>query len=157
MLFLAGIAEDADELVAVTIGIAVDITVAGGHLAEFVGPTGPGHPTLDQLERGSLGLGGLAGGAKTRDSGEQRERGGIVLARRICDKALTHDFLDVGAVPTLVAVAPNQALTPPGAENLAHHEFRIKRAAYGEQLARGSQHLGEQFVRGWIDGPCRGS
>jgi hypothetical protein len=37
-------------------------------------------------------------------------------------------------------------LTPPRPEQLADHQLGVERAAHGQQLAGGAQHLGEQGV-----------
>ena len=53
-----------------------------------------------------------------------------------------------GSQPRMVgsagAVVP---LCPPGAEELADHELGVERAAYGQQLTRRAQQLGEERVR----------
>ncbi len=143
--FLARVAEDADHLVAVAVEITVDVAVTRCDLADLVCPAWPRHAAVHQLERGLLGLRGLAGGAEARDAGEQRERRRAVLAGGIGDEALAHEFLDVRSAPAARPVL--QPLPPPGAENLAHHELGVQRAAHREQLARCPEHLGEQRVR----------
>ena len=52
----------------------------------------------------------------------------------------TQQLLDRGGAATPAALAP------PGAEQLADHEFRVERAAHGQQLARRAEQFGEERV-----------
>ena len=53
----------------------------------------------------------------------------------------------VGApAPDLPAARAGGALAPPGAEQLAHHQLGVERAAHGQQLARRAEQFGEQRV-----------
>ena len=150
VLFLAGVAEDADHLVAVAVGVGADIAVARGDGAGVLGPARPGHPAFHQVKRGHLGLDGLTGRAQAGDTGQQRQRGGTALLRGVLDEALADQFLDVGTAPGRSPAAPaarSRMLAPPGSEQLAHHQLGVERAAHGEQLPRRPQHLGEEGVR----------
>ena len=68
VLLLAGVAEDADDLVPVAVGIGVDIALGGLDGADVLGPGWPGHPAIHEGERGLLGLSRLAGRAQARDA-----------------------------------------------------------------------------------------
>ena len=78
---LAGVAEHADDLVAVAEGIGVDVAVGGRHRAHVLGPAGAGHAALHQRQRGLLGAGALPRGAQAGDAGQQRERDRAALPR----------------------------------------------------------------------------
>ena len=154
---LAGVAEHAHDFVAVAEGVGVHVAVAGGHGADVLGPGGRATPALHQRQRGRLRLHRLARRAQAGDAGQQRERGRAALLGGVADQALADQFLDVGR-----PVGAAGAAAPPGAEQLAHHELGVERAAHREQLPRGPQHLGEQRVRRWrrwespSAAPCRG-
>jgi electron transfer flavoprotein alpha subunit len=60
--------------------------------------------------------------------------------------ATTVYALDTG--DCLIGAPAAAALAPPGAEQLADHEFRVERAAHGQQLARRAEQFGEERV-GW--------
>ncbi len=66
---------------------------------------------------------------------------GLRWLARVVHQALADQLLDRGGAPAAAALAP------PGAEQLADHEFRVERAAHGQQLARRAQQFGEERVR----------
>jgi hypothetical protein len=140
---LAVVAEHADDLVLVAERVGVDVAVPGRHRAQVLGPAGARHAALDQVEGGPLRLGRLPRRAEAGDAGQQRQRRRAALAGRVVHEPLADKLLDGDAAAT---AGPAAALAPPGAEQLADHEFRVERAAHSEQLARGAQHLGEQGV-----------
>ena len=142
--FLARVAEYADHLVPVAVGVRVQVAVSRGHGAEVVRPAGPGDAPFDQFECGSLGLGRLGRGAEAGDAGQQGQRGRGGLLRRVLDQALADEFFH----PGLPAQArPPRPGAPPGAEHLADQQLGIEGAAHGQQFAGGAQHLGEQRRR----------
>ena len=77
--------------------------------------------------------------SRLRGAGLERRRAALVA--RVVDQSLADQLLDGGGA----AAAP--ALPPPGAEQLADHELGVERAAYGQQLTRRAQQLGEERVR----------
>ncbi len=152
---LAVVAEHADDLVLVAERVRVDVAVPRGHRAQVLRPAGARHAALDQLQRGPLGLGRLPRRAEAGDAGQQRQRRRAALARGVVHQALADQLLDgdaaaaagpAAAAPGAAGVPLRPALPPPGAEQFADHEFRVERAAHGEQFARGAEHLGEQGV-----------
>ncbi len=48
MLFLAGVAEDADDLVPVAVGVGVQVALGGLYRADMLGPGGPGHAPVHE-------------------------------------------------------------------------------------------------------------
>ena len=68
VLFLAGVAERAHDLVAVAVGIGVHIAVAGLDGSDVLGPRRPGHALVHQRQRGPLGLRGLPRRAQAGDA-----------------------------------------------------------------------------------------
>jgi hypothetical protein len=135
----AGVAEHADDLVLVAQQVGVDVALGRGHGAQVLGPARAGHAGLDQLQGRALGLGRLPGRAKAGDPGQQGQRRRAALPGRVVDQPLADQLLHGRGTP-------RTALPPPGAEQLADHELRVERAAHGQQLTRGPQHLGEQGV-----------
>ena len=146
VLLLAGVAEHADHLVAIAVGVGVDVALCGLDGADVLGPGRPGDALVHQGKSGMLGLDGLPRRAEAGDAGQQRERGRAALLGCVPDEPLADQFLDSGATPGTTR-APAGLVTPPGAEQLADHELGIERTAHGEQLAGGAQHLGKQRVR----------
>jgi hypothetical protein len=140
---LAVVAEHADGLVLVAQQVRVDVALGRGHRAQMLGPARARHAGLDQLQGRALGLGRLAGGAEAGDAGQQGQRRRAALPGRVVDQPLADQLLDRDRSPAAHAGA---ALRPPGAEQLADHEFGVQRAAHGQQLAGGAQHLGEQGI-----------
>ena len=72
VLLLAGVAEDADDLVAVAVGVGVDVALGGLDGAHVLGPGRPGDALVHQREGGVLGLDGLARRAQAGDARQQR-------------------------------------------------------------------------------------
>ena len=66
---------------------------------------------------------------------------GLRWPTRVVDQPLADQLLDRGGPPAAAA------LPPPGPEQLADHEFRVERAAHGQELARGAQEFGKQSIR----------
>ena len=146
--FLAGVAEHADDLVAVAERIRVDVAVGGCHCAHMLRPARPGDAALHQGQRCLLGPGRLARRTKAGNTGKQRERGRAALLGCVGDQALADQFLDIRlAPPRLLRAWPPGLLSPPGAEQFAHHQLGIERTAHGQQFPRGPQHLREERVR----------
>ncbi len=139
---LARVAVHADDLVPVAEQVGVHVAVARGDRANVLGPWRPDHAPLDQGQRGRLGLHSLPRGAQAGDTGQQGQRGRAALLRRVTDQALADQFLDVAPG------AARRALAPPGAQQLADHEFRVQRTAHRQQFAGGAQHLGKKRI-GW--------
>jgi 5-oxoprolinase (ATP-hydrolysing) len=124
--FLSGVAEYADDLVLVAQVVGVDVAVGRGHRAQVLRPAGAGHAVLDQVKGRAFGLGRLPGRAEAGDAGKQGERRRAALGGRVVDQALADELLHRGRAPAAAALAP------PGAQQLADHELRVERAAYGE-------------------------
>ena len=139
----AGVAEHADDLVLVAQQVGVDVALGRGHGAQVLGPARAGHAALDQLQGRALGLGRLPGRAEAGDPGQQGQRRRAALPGRVVDQPLADQLLHGRAAPPPGSGA---LLPPPGAEQLADHELRVERAAHGQQLTGGAQHLGEQGV-----------
>jgi hypothetical protein len=149
VLLLPGVAEHADDLVAVAEGIGVHVALGRLDGADVIGPSRPGHALLHQLQGRLLGLRGLAGGAQARDARQQRQGGRAALLGRVGHQALADQFLDVGpAAARLPHPGPARLLAPPAPEQLTDQQLGVERAADGEQLARGPEHLGKQRVGG---------
>jgi hypothetical protein len=147
VLLLAGVAEHADDLVAVAEGISVHVALGGLDGADVVGPGRPGHAPLHLPQGRLLGLRGLAGRAEACDARQQGQGGRAALLGGVGHQSLADQLLDVGpAAARRAHSGPARLLPPPGAQQLAHHQLGVERAADGEQLARGPQHLGEQRV-----------
>ena len=147
VLLLAGVAEHADDLVAVAVGVGVHVALGRLDGADVVGPGRPGDAALHQLQGGLLGLGALPGGAQAGDAGQQGQGRGAALLGRVGDQPLADQLLDVGpAAPGLAHAPAAGLLAPPGAQQLGDHQLGVQRAAHGQQLAGGPQHLGEQRV-----------
>ena len=148
VLFLPGVAEDADDLITVAVGVGIDVALGGFDRAHVVGPGRPGHAALHLLQGGLLSLGALPRGAQAGDARQQGQGRRAALLGRVGHQALADQFLDVGpAAAGRAHPGPAGLLAPPGAEQLADHQLRVQRAADGQQLAGGAQHLGEQRVR----------
>jgi len=137
---LARVAEGADDLVGVAQVVRVDVALGRGHRAQVLRPAGAGHPGLDQLQGRVLGLGRLPGRAEAGDAGQQGERGRAALLAGVVDQALADELLHGGRAPAAAALAP------PGAEQLADHEFGVQGAAHGQQFARRAQQFGEERI-----------
>ena len=147
VLLLPGVAEHADDLVAVAVGVGVHVALGRDDRADVLGPARPGDAALHQRQGRLLGAGRLPRRAQAGDAGQQGQRGRAALLGRVGDQALADQLLDVGApAPDLPASRARGALAPPGAEQLADHQLGVERAAHGQQLARGPEHLGEQRV-----------
>ena len=152
------VAEHADDLVLVAQEVGVDVALGGGHRAQVLGPAGAGHAALDQVQGRALGLGRLPGRAEAGDPGQQGQGRWAALPGRVVDQPLADQLLHRGRAArtapagrtrgALKLTPARPVLAPPGAEQLADHEFGVQRAAHGQQLAGGTQHLGEQGVRG---------
>ena len=69
VLLLAGVAEHADDLVAVAVGIGVQVALGRHHRADVLGPAGPGHAALHEGQGGLLGAGRLVRGTQAGDAG----------------------------------------------------------------------------------------
>ncbi len=150
VLLLAGVAEHADDLVAVAVGVRVHVARGRHDRAHVLGPSRPGHAALHQRQGRLLGVGRLARRAQASDARQQGQRRGAALLGRVADQALADQLLDIGPAAQSAPPSPprpGRALSPPGAEQLADHQLGVERAADGEQLPRGAQHLSEQRVR----------
>jgi len=134
-----GVTEHADDLVLVAEQVGVDVTLGRGHRAQVLGPARARHAALDQFQGRVLGLGRLPRRAEARDAGQQGQRRRAALPGRVVDQSLADQLLH-GRQPT------GAPLTPPRPEQLADHELGVQRAAYGQQLAGGPEHLGEQGI-----------
>ncbi len=143
VLLLAGVAEDADHLVAVAEYIGVEVALGGLDRADVRSPGRPGNAAVHQRKRCLLRLQCLPGRAKTGNTGQQGQSRRAALLGGIADQALANQLLDVGPAPR---TAPTTLLAPPGAQQLADHELGVERATDCEQLAGGLEHLGEQGV-----------
>ena len=88
---LAGVAEHADDLVAVPVGVRVHVAVTGGHGADVLGPRRPDHAAFHQGQRRRLRLHRLPRRAQARDAGQQRERGRAPLLGGVADQALADE------------------------------------------------------------------
>jgi hypothetical protein len=149
MLVLSGVAEHAHDLVAVAVGVGVQVALGRDYGADVLSPSRPGDAAFHQRQGRLLGAGRLVRRAQAGDAGQQRKRGRAALLGGVGDEPLADKLLDVGpAAAGMPGTGPAAALlAPPGAEQLAHHQLGVERAADGEQLSRGPQHLGEQRVR----------
>ena len=113
VLLLTRIAEDADDLVAVAVGVGVQVALGGFDRADMLGPAGPGHSLVHQRQRGLLGLGGLTRGAQARDARKQCQRRRAALPGRVAHQAFADQLFHVAPPPG----APDAAaglLPPPG-------------------------------------------
>ena len=142
-----GVGEHADDLVLVAELVRVHVALGRRDLTEVGRPGRARHAAVHQRDRGPLGLDRLPGRAKAGDAGQQGERRRAAMAGRVLHQALADELLHIGAA--------HAALAPPGAEQLAHHELGVQRAADGEQLPSRAEHLGEQRVRR-LDGAAGG-
>ena len=83
---------------------------------------------LHEGQRGRLRLHRLAWRAQASDAGEQGQRGRAALLGGVAHQPLADEFLHVAGR------AARRPFPPPGAEQLAHHQLSIQRAAHRQQL-----------------------
>ena len=138
MLLLAGVAEDAHDLVAIAVGVGVQVALGRYDRPDVLGPSRPRDAAVHQLEGRLLGAGRLARRAEARDAGQQRQRGRAALLGGVGDEALADELLDIGpAAPGMPGAGPGGCpLAPPGAEQLTDHQLRVQRSC-GRPAARG--------------------
>ncbi len=136
-----GVAVHADDLVAVAEHVGVHVALAGRHRAHVLDPLRADHAVLHERQRGRLRLHGLARRAQAGDAGQQGQRGRAALLGGVAHQPLADEFLHVAG-----RVA-RRLFSPPGAEQLAHHQLSVQRAAHRQQLTGSPEHLGEQRVR----------
>ncbi len=142
MRLLACVAEHADDLVPVAVGVGVDVALGGLDCADVLSPGRTGDALVHERKRGLLRQHCLAGSAQAGDPGQQRQCGRAALVRGIADQSLADELLDLGPA-ACVAGGVAALLAPPGPEELADHQLGVQGAAHREQLTGGAQHLGE--------------
>ena len=147
VLLLAGVAEDADHLVAVAEGVGVHVALGRLRPRRRARPRPAGRRRVS-IRRARPARPGWPGARcpGTRCRTAARAQPGCPARRRTSTRPSPTSSSTSAGGAAASCRRRGRLLAPPGAEQLADHELGVQRAADGEQFPGRPQHLGEQRV-----------